>query len=57
LTSLAVKLPQHPPLYSVLFIRMHDKKEVCSTVMLDMPAVWHLPSTTESTVAVVQLPC
>ena len=40
-----------------LFVRMQGKKVVRSTVILEMQAAWNLPSTTVSTVTVVQLPC
>ena len=39
---------------SVIFIRLHGKKVVISTVVLEMQAA---RSTTVSTVAVAQLPC
>ena len=29
------KYPQHPPLYSILFVRMQGKKVVSSTVILE----------------------
>ena len=57
LTSLAVKQPKCPPLYSVSLIRLHGKKVVISTVISEMQAARNLPSTTVSTVTVAQLPC
>jgi len=57
LTSRAVKHPQYSPFYSVSLIRLQGKKVVSSTVILEMQAAWHLPSTTVSTVTVAQLPC
>jgi len=57
LTSLAVKYLQHSPLYSVSFIRMHGKKIVSCTAILEMQAAWNLPSTSVSIITVVQLPC
>jgi len=41
---------------SVAF-QLQGKKVVRSRVILEMQAAWNLPSTTVSTVTVVQLPC
>ena len=57
LTSPTVKLLKRPPLYSFSFIRLHGKKVVISTVILETQAACNLRSTTVSTVAVAQLPC
>ena len=57
LTSQAVKHLQHSLFYSVLLIRLQGKKVVSSTVILEMQAAWHLPSTTVSNFTEAQLPC
>ena len=51
------KILQHPPLYSILSIRMNGKKVVSSTVIFKMRTARNLPSTTVSAVAVAQFPC
>jgi len=56
LSSLALKHPQHPPIYSISFVRMQGKKVVSSIVILETQAAWNLPSTIASIVSVLQLP-
>jgi len=41
----------------ITFVRLQGKKVVSSAVILETQAAWNLPSTTVSTVAVVQLLC
>ena len=52
LTSLAVEHLKHPPLYSVSFVRMQDKK-----VVSDLTKANSLELTTLSVVTAAQLPC
>ena len=51
------KATEMPSVISVSLIRLHSKKVVISTVILETQAARNLRSTTVLTFAVAQLPC
>jgi len=55
---LAIKHPQHPPLYSIyLIFKDAWQKSISSTVISKALAAWNLSNSTVSPGAVAQLAC